>query len=427
MTTLLSENSLQRLKSQYRLDKARTLSQLHSLPLIQYHPAQTLIAQSNARYKVVSCGRKFGKTRMAGRTLIERMMAGQYTASLAPSYEVTRVIWEDLIETLPAGLLKHKDASRLRLTLTTGGTYQAWSMDTGAVDKVRPHSYHFLVIDEASFVSNLVDAWQKVLSPTLTIHQGSALFLSTPNGLNGFHTLYQWGIDPDLKYKDWQAFHFPTLSNPHIPPDEIETQRMSLPDMTFRQEYLAEFIEDGAGVFRGVVPLSRLTRRDPYPGRFVFGLDWAQSADFTVISVMDLNTREQVDMERFNQVSWQVQRDRVTALYDKWKPERIIAESNSIGSPNIEALYQEGLPMQPFTTTAQSKATLIQNLTLMIERAQITLLDDPVQRGELQAYAMERLPSGMYRYNAPSGQHDDTVMALALACYGVTTAVPDKW
>jgi hypothetical protein len=32
---------------------------------------------------------------------------------------------------------------------------------------------------------------------------------------------------------------------------------------------------------------------------------------------------------------------------------------------------------------------------------------------------MQRLPSGTYRYSAPPGLHDDTVIALALAWHGV--------
>ena len=46
------------------------------------------------------------------------------------------------------------------------------------------------------------------------------------------------------------------------------------------------------------------------------------------------------------------------------------------------------------------------------------ILPDPVLIAELQAYALERLPSGRFRYGAPPGLHDDTVIALALAWHG---------
>jgi hypothetical protein len=97
----------------------------------------------------------------------------------------------------------------------------------------------------------------------------------------------------------------------------------------------------------------------------------------------------------------------------------IWAEANSIGGPNIEALQAEGLPVNAFTTSASSKPTLIESLALAIERGELALLRDPVLLGELQAYTVERLPSGRFRYTAPPGAHDDTVIAAALAWYGV--------
>jgi hypothetical protein len=36
---------------------------------------------------------------------------------------------------------------------------------------------------------------------------------------------------------------------------------------------------------------------------------------------------------------------------------------------------------------------------------------------------MDRLPSGMVRYSAPDGMHDDTVMATALMWHGMNIYV----
>jgi hypothetical protein len=47
-------------------------------------------------------------------------------------------------------------------------------------------------------------------------------------------------------------------------------------------------------------------------------------------------------------------------------------------------------------------------------------MNDPVLVSELVAYQAERLPSGLTRYTAPSGGHDDTVMALAMAWSAVS-------
>jgi len=91
----------------------------------------------------------------------------------------------------------------------------------------------------------------------------------------------------------------------------------------------------------------------------------------------------------------------------------------------IEQLQRDGLPIQPFLTTNASKAQAIDALALAFERGEIRILDEPVLINELQAYESTRLPSGLTRYSAPEGMHDDTVMALSMAWHGIANA--DWW
>jgi hypothetical protein len=224
----------------------------------------------------------------------------------------------------------------------------------------------------------------------------------------------------DTTHPDWASWVYQTVDNPYIDPDEIEEARQTLPARFFAQEYLAEFIEDAGGVFRGVDAVSTGKRANPYPGRFVAGVDWARSHDYTVISVFDRETNTEVDLDRFNQISWALQRGRLETMYQKWNIELIVAEENSIGSPNIEALQGTGLPVRPFQTTPKSKAPLIDALALAVEQRDVTLINDPVAMLEMKAYQMTRLPGGAWRYDAPDGGHDDTVIARALAWHGVT-------
>src|ERR1019366_2461532 len=116
-----------------------------------------------------------------------------------------------------------------------------------------------------------------------------------------------------------------------------------------------------------------------------------------------------------NRVDYVVQRGRLQALCDRWRPSQIVAELNSIGQPICEELQRAGLPIKGFTTTNASKAEIIEALALAFEQGSIGILNDPVLLGELQAFAAEQLPGGMLRYAAPGGGHDDTVMSLAIA------------
>lgn len=344
------------------------------------------------------------------------MLSGHAVAYLAPTYKMLTGVWRNL-KAILAPIITNKNETYKTIETLTGGTLDCWSLERA--DSIRGRAYHYVVIDEAAFVPDLQDSWSKVIRPLLTDHRGGALMVSTPKGRNGFWHFFSRGQDELLP--DWASWEFPTSANPYIHPAEIAEAKATLPSLSFQQEYLAEFVEDAGGVFRGVSDVSVLQPAEPYEGQFVFGVDWGKSNDFTVISVIDRDKHAQVYKERFNQISWEHQRGRLKHLFDLWKPYSILAESNSIGDPNIEALQNDGLPVQGFATTAQTKTPLIDDLALAIERQNIRLLDDPVQVMELQAYQMERLPSGKWRYNAPAGSHDDTVIALALAWRAINT------
>jgi hypothetical protein len=95
---------------------------------------------------------------------------------------------------------------------------------------------------------------------------------------------------------------------------------------------------------------------------------------------------------------------------------------NSIGQPVLEQVWREGMLIEGFLTTNASKAAIVEGLALALERGELQILNDPVLLAELQAFRAEPLPSGMMRYSAPAGHHDDCVMALALAWQAASRA-----
>jgi phage terminase large subunit-like protein len=111
--------------------------------------------------------------------------------------------------------------------------------------------------------------------------------------------------------------------------------------------------------------------------------------------------------------------DRLEALYHRFNLDTMTIESNSIGQPVIDALVSRGLNIIPFVTTNATKMAAIQDLQAAFEHGEIKILSDPVQIIELQSFEGERTPSGSWKYGAPSGMHDDTVMAMAIAWHGI--------
>lgn len=374
------------------------------------HKGQRKVHTDPARFKVLAAGRRWGKTRLGVNECFDCATKGGRAWWVAPSYKMSEVGWRP-IRRMAAQVGAEINLSDRRVTLPAGGEISVRSADNP--DSLRGESLNLVIMDEAAFVKE--EAWAEALRPALSDRRGRAIFISTPKGRNWFWRIWQNGQEGG----EWQSWQLPTATNPYIDPAEIEAARKSLPERIFQQEYLAQFIEDGAGVFRRVMAAATATALDGKRGsQYVFGVDWGKHQDFTVISVIDIKTKKQVALDRFNQIDYHVQTNRLIAMAERFTPVSIIAEANSIGDPIIEQLRRAGLPVRPFTTTNATKTQIIEDLALAFEREQIVILNDPVQISELQAYEMERLPSGLFRYNAPDGLHDDTVMALALAWHG---------
>jgi len=316
-----------------------------------------------------------------------------------------------LAQQIPGAEIKRGDSI---VNFPGGGSVQVRSADDP--QSLRGEGLNFVVLDECAFMREA--AWTEALRPALSDRQGGAMFISTPKGRNWFWRLYQRG--QDAQESEWASWQRPTIENPYIVASEIEQARRDLPERIYQQEHLAMFLDDAGGVFRRVMEAATATEQAPQPGHeYVFGVDWGKQNDFTVIQVFDITERRQVYMDRFNQIDYRVQRQRLGVLYERYQPRVVVAETNSMGEPIIEQLWADGLPVQGFTTTNATKAQIIDALALAFERGEITILNDPTLVGELQAYEMQRLPSGMARYSAPEGMHDDTVMALALAWHAV--------
>lgn len=380
------------------------------LTLPTTHPAQDVVLTSPARFIALNCGRRWRKSSTA---CIKLIRAAERTPGLYfwlwPSYPMGRTGWE-MLRQVCAG---HWDVSEgIRRVRAPNGS-EVWIKSADNPDSLRGFGLSGVVFDECRDISGRV--WPEIIRAGLADRQGWALFASTPRGYDWFHTMYQTARDTP----GWAAFTFPTASNPSIAAEELTAIESSIPSLVWRQEYLADF---GAGaelgVFRGVRAVATLQPGDPEQHkehRIVSGLDFAQAADFTVHSVGCADCRQQLEIDRFNRMEWAVARNRVSAMRDKWSIDTILAEHNSIGGPNIEAMQADGLPVVPFVTTTVSKPPLIQSYALAIEKAEWKLLHDDQQIWELEAYQMTpSKATGRPTYSAPEGGHDDIVIAGAL-------------
>jgi hypothetical protein len=392
------------------------------LTLPRPHPAQMQVKREARRFNVLDCGRRFGKTTLGIDVLVPPALAGYPVAFFSPTYKMLADVWRDMSFALQP-VTQRISVQEHRIELVTGGVLDMWSLDDANAGRGR--KYKRVVIDEAAMVAKLEEAWNAAIRPTLTDYQGDAWFLSTPKGYNFFRTIFAWG--QDAAYPEWRSWQMPTSANPFISATEIEAARQGSPERYFAQEYEAIFLQDGGGVFRRVAEAATAERQEQAIAghQYVIGADWGRTNDATVFKVIDVTLREECYSDRMLQTDFRTQLTRLQALAERFGQPAIVGEYNSIGGPQVEALQNMGLAVQPFTTTNATKAKIIDMLALAFERGELKILNDPLTVTELQAYESERLPSGLIRYGAPDGMHDDAVIALCLAWYGASYAATD--
>jgi hypothetical protein len=215
------------------------------------HPAQERIhAAREKRFRTVCTGRRFGKTLCLAAEIIDRgssEQSGEY-GWIAPTYNVAERGIE-AFKTLADGYIHVAGRAPTRVEFNgLAGPVRVWFLSADNPDNIRGYGFQGVVIDEAAAIP--ADVWHYVLRPTIAQTLGWAVFVSTPKGRNWFYDLFTRGMDPGEK--DYASFKFPSKVSPYFPAQEWEEARRTLPADVFQQEYMAEFLEDSAGVFRNI-------------------------------------------------------------------------------------------------------------------------------------------------------------------------------
>lgn len=381
------------------------------------HPGQAMVHNHPARFKVLAAGRRWGKTRLGVHECLDVAAQGGRAWWIAPTYQMGNVGWRPL-KTMGAKIGAEIRKVDRQVILPNGGEVVVRSADNP--DSLRGEGLDFAVLDECAFMTEPV--WTEAVRPALSDRLGKAVFISTPNGRNWFWRLWQRGRADDGEWMSWQL---PTSENPYIDKAEVAAARLSLPELTFEQEYLAVFLENEGAVFRNITACMGAPETTPeaHQGHhIVAGVDWGKQADYTAISIGCVTCHQELARDRFNQIDWHFQYGRLTELFKKWNVTSAQVETNSIGSPGFEALQRAGLPVSAFETTSSSKPRLIENLSLSLEQAEWQFQPDPIWTGELEAYERKVSPvTGRSQYSAPEGMHDDTVIARALMAWATNT------
>jgi hypothetical protein len=215
------------------------------------HPQQILYHNSTARFRLPNCGRRFGKSTMAGRDLEARLFApNRLFWIVGPTYDLGekefRVVWHDLIVQQQLG--KDKTIKRA-YNKKQGHMFIQFPWNTRVEVRSADHpenlvgdALDWVIMSEAA--KHKPETWERFIRPALADRRGGADFPTTPEGYNWLYDLWMYGQDPEVpEYESWR---FPSWANTAIYPDgendpEIRLLRKTMSPEGFLQEIGADF------------------------------------------------------------------------------------------------------------------------------------------------------------------------------------------
>tara|TARA_B100000405_G_C16717881_1_gene421542 strand:+ start:584 stop:1933 length:1350 start_codon:yes stop_codon:yes gene_type:complete len=287
-----------------------------------------------------------------------------------------------------------------------------------------------VVLDEAAFLDGC-DAIFTAVQPTMATlgDQGKLIMISTPNGLgnmfsNLWHTADEWN-----KFK----IHYSDIPIYANDPEWAEKtkRRSKLTSRAFRQEYELDFVASDAQIYQpDLVELACNGEciETGYIGReYVMSVDPAAGGDdFWCSIVMDITKAPYrvVNIFRDRHKSSDYCIKQIIEQAENFAPAKVIIEKNGVGAIVSEVLSKKLAKylVEPYNTNRPNKISNTDRVAYLLEREELMLPYEPFYQELLMFQQME---NGDRR--AGEGAHDDSIMALALACSVVATTPTADW
>lgn len=229
------------------IDKYKVFEEVGYKP----HTSQRLFHESEARHRIACCGRRFGKSVMAGREMTAAMFKpNSIYWIVGPTYKLGekefRVVFDDIFRKLGmAGDRRWKKAYNLdqgNMRIEAPWNTRLEVVSAEKQDSLVGEGLDGVIMSESAL--HRPDTWQMYIQPALSDKRGWAIFPSTPRGHNWYEDMYRMGTDPE--WDSFDSWRFPTWMNTVMFPGgeddpELKAIRANVSEFHWLQEYCAEF------------------------------------------------------------------------------------------------------------------------------------------------------------------------------------------
>lgn len=410
----------------------------------QRHPGQAEvmlgIRNSIADIIVIDAARGWGKTIFVTCDIVlPELLKGPHRQVLwvAPSYKICKApiddVWKGIDEKTGKRFIPQIDdntgfkfwdwkASEMELHIFNQSVLYCRSADNP--DSIVGKGYDLIIVDEAALIGKDV-FFQQILA--CARKAGCKIVLiSTPRGRNWFYEMYLDG--QDLSKPEYISFKQPWWKRPNYP-EVLRRLMKNMPEHLRLQEFEAEFLADGSGAFKNLMSIfegqqisfesdqqewqAELTRAEMDREPFVEAVDFAKSSDYTVITVMGIESKRLVYYRRMNKTDYKVVLEIMQRIAQQYDAD-IIFDNTGVGSGLADFMNRK-VNAFPFTFTNESKNELVNRLIVACEYGEIRIPNIATIRQEFELFSYQLTKTGKLSYGAPSGKHDDCVFSIAMA------------
>lgn len=374
----------------------------HTLTLPEPLDHQQPVLSDPARFKLLACGRRWGKSTLSVMALFighgpDRCMTGAIDGGLcwyvAPSYKMAQEMWR-LVKRIGEPVAAYKSEQDMRIELITGGVVAIKSADNP--DSMRGVGLDGVVVDECAYMDEA--AWTKVLRPALADKRGWGIIISTPKGYNWFHTLF---LNAETS-PGWQRWQQPTHANPIVTEEELTDIRKDTDSQTYAQEYLAQFVSpEGSRIkkewfryFRKVGPwyvllhpsgatagkwremdYRKITLVDPAgSGKDVRREKQGKPRSYTAIGTFLIHKKEGhiiCDHMLRDRLEVPAVCDAIEKVYGEQKPDWVGIENQGLGLSVFQLVNRRPVPLKPLRPRGRDKVERAGKALVLYEQGKI--------------------------------------------------------
>lgn len=384
-------------------------AQLHNK---QYEIFESII-NSNAKYFAINASRQSGKSYLLAE-IVRYFCLSESNIKLlyvTPTYSLADIFFTNILESLEGiPIIKSINKSKLILKFNNGSTLSFKSAER--YDNIRGLSIDYLLMDEFAYYKP--QAWTAIKPVVAAKKNAKVILVSTPRGMNLFYDMSMLGQSSNPRY-EYYFMHY--NDNPMYDIEEVEDAKKVMADDIYRQEYEAEFIEDGGMVFKDIDKVQNVTEWLNTPNineSYFAGLDVGKT-DSTVLTIMDKDGKV-VYIHRVNSKSYSDIINELVTVLIMYNP-LVYVEVNGVGDVLFDMLQLKYSRLVTWTSNNTSKKNMIELLMADFDGLQLPTKELlPELDFELKVFTYDYNPkTRTIKYAAMIPHHDDTIISLGLA------------